>query len=90
MSILTKQIETVKNSKSFYFSASNFKAAAQPSKSVRAKTFEVINPPQQCRNVNELVEYYKTNMDLDANAAKFIANLRDRNICYIYAYYQHL
>ena len=78
MSILTKQIETVKNSKSFYFSASDFKAAEQPSKSIRAKTFEVINPPQQCKNVNELVEYYDTG-GLDANAAKFIANLKDRN-----------
>jgi len=83
MNILQKKIETVKNSKSFYFSASDFKAKEQPSKSVRAKTFEVINPPQQCKNVDELVEYYKKYIVLDANAVKFIANLRDRNICYI-------
>ena len=87
MSILTKQIETVKNSKSFYFSASNFKAAAQPSKSVRAKTFEVINPPQQCRNVKEIINYYSTTHNItledDPIALDFVKRLNDRKICYI-------
>ena len=61
MSILSKKITTVKNSKSFYFSASDFKAAAQPSKKIRSATFEVIDPPKQYANVNEVVEYYTTN-----------------------------
>lgn len=86
MSILSKKITTVKNSKSFYFSASDFKAAAQPSKKIRSATFEVIDPPKQCANVNEVVEYYRTNLpkfSVDTNAQQFIKNLVDRNICYI-------
>ena len=51
MSILNKKITSVNNSKSFYFSASHFKAAAQPSKSICSRTFEVIDPPKQCANV---------------------------------------
>lgn len=86
MSILSKKITTVKNNKSFYFSASDFKAAAQPSKSIRSRTFEVIDPPKQCANVNELVEHYSANISnfsVDTNAQQFIRNLVDRNICYI-------
>ena len=86
MSILSKKITTVKNSKSFYFSASNFKATSQPSKSIRSRTFEVIDPPKQCANVNQLVEHYSENMSdfsVDTNAQQFIKNLVDRNICYI-------
>lgn len=86
MSILSKKIITVKNNKSFYFSASDFKAAAQPSKSIRSRTFEVIDPPKQCVNVNQLVEHYSENISdfsVDTNAQQFIRNLVDRNICYI-------
>ena len=86
MSILTKTIKTVKNSKSFYFSASDFKAKEQPSKSIRSRTFEVINPPQQCRNVGHIINYYKTqglNLEDDTIAASFIRNLIERDICYI-------
>lgn len=86
MSILNKSITTVKNSKSFYFSASDFKAAGQPSKQIRSKTFEVIDPPKQCMNVKPLIEYYQKNVEnftIDGNATQFIKNLIDRNICYI-------
>jgi len=42
MNILTKKIKTVDNNKSFYFSASHFKAANQPAK----KPFLYDNPSE--------------------------------------------
>ena len=86
MSIVNRKITTVDNNKSFYFSASSFKAKGQPTKKARAN-FEVMKPTQQCNNVGVVVEEYKNDPTVDYSsdpiAEKYIEKLTNKNECYI-------